>query len=83
MDEASELVVYCLIGDVLSYIGIGLCGRGGSLGIHSGCWALVPSLGVNPLGNPCRGGNIAISTMWIHQPACACSAGPLYDILGG
>jgi len=83
MDEASELAVYCLIGDVLSCVGIGPCGRGGSPGVHSGCWALVPSLGANPLGNPCGGGNVAISAMWIHQPACACGAGPLRDLLGG
>jgi len=83
MDEASELAVYCLIGDVLSYVGISPCGRGGSLGIHSGCWALVLSLGTNPLGNPCGGGNVTISTMWIHQPVYACGAGPLHNILGG
>ena len=41
--------------------------RGGSPNAHSSPWALAQSLGMNPLGDPGGGRNVAMSAMRIHR----------------
>jgi len=66
MDEASELAVYCLIGDVLGCVGIDPCGRGGSPEIHS-----------SPLGSrPVTGRGPSRESVWRKELRNFCDPDP-------
>ena len=64
IDEASELAVRASSG--MSAAALGSI-RGGSPNAHSSPWALAQSLGMNPLGDPGGGRNVAMSAMRIHR----------------
>jgi hypothetical protein len=64
IDEASELAMRALSG--MSAAALGSI-HGGSPNAHSSPWALAQSLGINPLGDPGGGRNIAMSAMRIHR----------------
>jgi hypothetical protein len=64
IDEASELAVRASSG--MSAAALGSI-RAGSPNMHSSPWALAQSLGMNPLGDPGGGRNVAMSAMRIHR----------------
>jgi hypothetical protein len=64
IDEASELAVRASSG--MSAAALGSI-RAGSPNMHGSPWALAQSLGMNPLGDPGGGRNVAMSAMRIHR----------------
>lgn len=65
IDEASELAVRASSG--MSAAALGSIRGGGGPNIHTSPWALAQSLGMNPLGDPGGGRNVAMSAMRIHR----------------
>lgn len=64
IDEASELSVRASSG--LSAAALGSM-RGATGGMNSSPWATAQSLGLNPLGEPGNGRNVAMSAMRVHR----------------
>ncbi|KAF9820781.1 hypothetical protein IEO21_01224 [Rhodonia placenta] len=64
IDEASELSVRASSG--LSAAALGSM-RGAGPGMNSSPWATAQSLGMNPLGEPVGGRNVAMSAMRVHR----------------
>jgi hypothetical protein len=65
IDEASELAIRASSG--MSAAALGSIRGGGSPNLHGSPWALVQSLGMNPLGDSGGGRNVAMSAMRIHR----------------
>ena len=65
IDEASELAVRASSG--MSAAALGSIRGGAGPNIHTSPWALAQSLGMNPLGDPGGGRNVAMSAMRIHR----------------
>ena len=65
IDEASELAVRASSG--MSAAALGSIRGGVGPNIHTSPWALAQSLGMNPLGDPGGGRNVAMSAMRIHR----------------
>lgn len=69
IDEAAELSVRASSGLSAAELGSlgGNRGASGIAGLSSSSWAAAQTLGINPLGGPPSGRNVAMSAMRIHR----------------